>query len=200
MPNFKHYNFDKTKVTHQVIDTTNGEFAWIAFEQDDDGICILRKVSAYDISQVYYEISLEVDKIVKLMVFGSFIYLAVEHDTIMGYKISLANPLSSQSTFARPGGIEENPKDLANDGTALWWLFPGIVSGEITTVVRTNTSGTVQVTKVLSESGDEVREASSFLVIDVNNLWVTTYTDPSTLVRVHNISGTWFFEVYEITS
>jgi len=197
--NFRNYNFDKNQVTALATDTVNGEFLWIAFAKDaTTGKCTLRKVSAHNPNQVFYNINLSVDSIVRLKIKSNSIYVAVEHSTIMGYKILTTNPLTSQVPINRPISIVENPIDIAVGATYVYYLFPGDTSGENTKIVQVDTDGVIEETIDLYQSAEIVINARS-ITYENSNLWVITYTDPVDLIRVYqNSGGIWTFSVTSI--
>lgn len=187
---FKNYNFDKKQVTALVTDTFTGEFLWIAFAKDTaTGKCTLRKVSAHNPNQIYYSIELEVDKIVRLKIKDDAIYLAVEHATIMGYKILTTSPLTSQTEINRPGAILENPVDIGVGASKFFYLFPGEASAQVAKVVEVSSAFTVVETIELQQSGEEINFARSLTVDSNGDIWIGTYTDPAKLVRLYQISG-----------
>ena len=196
---FKNYNFDKTEVTALATDTNNGEFLWIAFSKDiTTGTCTLRKVSAHNLNQIFYTIELAVDKISRLKVHDTSIYLAVEHSTIMGYKILVTNPLTSQTVITRPVSIIENPVDIAVGDTYLYYLFPGDLSGENAKIVKIDTDGDIEETIDLAVTAEIITEARG-ITFENDTLWIVTHTDPVELVRVYQISGgIWEFSVTTI--
>ena len=196
--NFKNYNFNKKQVTALVSDTNNGEYLWIAFAKDETtGKCTLRKVSAHKPSQVFYGIDLSVDKITRLKIKGNSIYVAVEHSTIMGYKILTANPLTSQVAINRPVSLNESPVDIGVGANNLYYLFPGNISGEVTNIVIIGLDGVVEDTIELQDGGDIVKFATGITVDDNENLWICTYTNPVNIVRIWENSGALF--VFQIT-
>ena len=197
--NFKNYNFDKKQVTALATDTLNGEFLWIAFAKDTStGKCTLRKVSAHNPNQVFYTVTLAVDKITRLKIKDNSIYVAVEHSTIMGYRILTTNPLTSQTVILRPVSIVENPVDIAVGDSYIYYLFPGNISGENSKIVQITTTGTVEETIDLTQSAETVIKARG-ITYENSNLWIITYTSPVNLVRIYTLSGgIWTFTVTQI--
>jgi len=191
--NIKNYNFGETQVTAIVND---GNYIWYSF-LGVAGESILRKVSAYDITQVLYELTLSVDKIVKLKISGSYLYVIVEDDTILLYRYTKVNPLTSPSTVNIPVGINEYPIDLTLIGTDLFILFPGSLSGENAKIVKYNSSLVFQVTIDMNEVGKVSNDAKA-IVTDATNLWIITYESPAKLIKVYGSGFSWNYNYWTI--
>ena len=194
--NFKNYNYDKKPVTALVTDTLNGEFLWVGFAKDaSTGTCTLRKVSAHNPNQVFYTITLEVDKIVRLKIKDNSIYVAVEHSTIMGYRILTTNPLTSQTVILKPVSIVESPVDIGVGDIYIFYLFPGDISGENSKIVKIGITGTIEETIDLIQNPEIVIKARGITVDAIGDMWVCTYTHPAKLVRIYlNSGGIYVFE------
>ena len=180
------------------VDTNQGEYQWIGFVPDESGNCKLKKVSANDPSQTYFDVDLAIQTIKLLHISGSNILIGIDDPVNYIYRFSVFNPLSTPTIIAKPSGVVESPVDIVEDGGFLWWLFPGNASGEFAKIVKTNTFGTFQETIDLQQSGDEVHNATSLAYKD-GDLWVVTYTDPIELWRVYLDSGAmWTLQKNEI--
>jgi hypothetical protein len=180
------------KITAIALDSTNNRL-WIAFEQDTDGICLLRCVSAFNPSQTYYDLEVEVDQINKLIISGTSIYAVIEDSLILARKYVLLSPLSTYTDFTIPSGITEAPIDAIVDGTNILFLTPGLLSGTNAKLVEFTTAG------VYSETVDlTVANAKGCTIDTVTDIWVVTGNSPSELVRVYD-SGGWNITVNTLT-
>lgn len=200
MPLFKSVDYgEEGKVTAEAIDRTNGDFLWVAFEQDSLGTCPLKKVSAHDHSVVYFDLDIPVDRINRMVQVGNYVFLAVNDDDYYMYRVHVSNPITGQLGFAHPAGVTENPVDVVLDSGSLWFLTPGDTSGENAKIIETNSVGTHQQTIDLMESGEEILNAKRLTVASGGDIYVVTYTDPVQVWRVYEISaGFWTMTKDEI--
>jgi hypothetical protein len=192
------YNFDLTKVSAIAIDTTGLKYLWIAFEQNTNEICELYKVSANDLYQVYFRIELEVDKITHIKESGSFIYLTVNDENLLGYKIVKATPLSIQYEIDKPSGITENAVDFEIDDNYLYFLIPNNVSGEIPKIIITDLNGDYSETIDLEYPGEVIENVKSITKDDSDNLWIITNSNPTQLIRAYKSGEDWIIELTKI--
>lgn len=200
---FRNYNFDAQPVTALTVDTNevdtfpNVKYVWYAFEKNFDEKVVLQKVSINDLTQLYTHMEPAVDRINDLIVSNGYLFMAVQHDTWMGQKISVETPLTSQSAITRPIGINEHPIQVVAKGNFLYYLFPGVASGENAKIVRVYYLNLATVIYDFAKSGEIITNAKSMTVDDDYNIWIVTDTDPTMLVRYMNGAGT--FEVTNIT-
>ena len=179
------YDFEENEITAMCI---TGEYLWIAY-QGSGGNSILHKKNVRNPNTTYYEITVPVDKIVRMKADSTYIYLAVEDDTYFAYRYKLTNPLTVYTAITIPSGVTEYPVDIAVDSSSYFYLLnPGTASGEYATIYKYSGSGLID-TIELSESGKIINNASSMAVDDDDNLWVVTYEDPTKLVKVYDDSG-----------
>lgn len=200
MPQFRNFNYDVEEVTAIETDLVNGSFLWIAFEQDASGNCKLYKVSANDPDLVYFVVNVPVDRINRMKVEGTSIYLAVSDSTNFAYKYSVSNPLTSFTAFAIPSGITEAPIDIGISSSHLNYLTPGSASSTPPKIVRITTS-TFVIDEIIEIeiSGETIEDASSITVSSADNMWIVTKTSPTKLVRIYEGSGgLFFFDTNEI--
>ena len=176
--NYKNYNFSETEVTAIVRD---GNYLWIAF-LGTSGITKLRKVSAFNLYQTYFELTPPVDKIVNLKIIGSKLYATVQDGTYIAIYYSTTDPLAVYSYVSIPAGINEFPVDLAVDTDYFYLLTPGDASGENTKIIKYSTAST----PVLNKTIDLVTITSARSIeIDTSDvLWVVTYESPAKLVKI----------------
>lgn len=191
MSSFRDYTFNATEVTAICTDTANSNYLWIAFKKNSDGNCSLRKVSAFDLSQIYFQMDFAVDLISQMKITNGLIFIAVSHATIMGFAISLSNPLTSQTTINLPGGIVEKPVDIGVGAANVYYLFGGDLSGTNAKIVNVTNSGSFVETIDLLQSAILVKFARGLTVDASENVWVVNDGTPSSLFRVYKISSTW---------
>lgn len=198
MSTFTDYLYNLTQVTAMIIDSTQGvdkNYLWIAFAQNSNGVCLLKKVSANNLNQVYYTISVPVTSINALTIVNGYITAAVTHATTFSYYFSLTNPLTTYGSINKPVGVTESPIGIVNNGAGyIYALTPGIASGTFATIVQITSSNVYNATIVLDFSAILVTEASCITIDASNNLWIATNTTPSNLYRVWNPGSGWDIE------
>ena len=188
----KRYNYNEEKINSILID---GYFAWISFE-GSSGTCKLKKVSVHNPSIVYFDLTINVDKINKMKLDGNYIYLAVNDVESIAVRLSRSNPLGTYYYYAKPEAITENSIDIVI-GDFLFVLIPGVESGENAKVLRFHkTSSTLYETIDLQLSAEIIRNARSMTIDDDGNLWICTYEDPLVLVKVSEVD--YSFESWSI--
>lgn len=186
------FNFDKSLVTAIVSD---GEYSWIAFKGSDDE-CTLRKVSAFDLNQVFYEITVPVNQINRMIVTANSLIGVCSSATISVIRYDKTNPLNDSGTLLKSPLIE-NPIDLVVNGSDLFILYPGSASGINTKIQQLNASTIALVQTIdLFKSADIIENAVRFTIDDSGNLWVVTSDSPSLLVNVYDTGG----DVYDFIS
>jgi len=188
------FDYTEPTITAQAVDDSN-QYLWLAFSQDVNGNCVLKKVSAFQPDQVFFSLEIAVNEITAMQISGSYIYLAYDDDSLIGARYSTSSPLTSSIDFSIPSGITEAPVDLVIDNSTLFYLIPGNVSGTNSKVVEFTLTGTFVETIDLVKSGNIVTNASSIAVDTNSNLWLVTYTSPATLVRVYETGGFWDFTI-----
>jgi len=188
------FDYTEPTITAQTVDASD-QALWLAFSQNGEGNCILKKVNAFDPSQVFYSINIAVTEIVSMIISGSYLYLAYNDTVLMGSRYSTSNPVTSSTDFDRIVGINESPVDVVVDGSDLFYLVPGDISGENAKVIYLSTAGVFQETIDLIQSGDIVTNAKSITVDTNSDLWIVTYTSPTNLVRVYEVASVWYFTV-----
>jgi hypothetical protein len=191
--NFRDYLFTRSQVTTMVVDQNSGNYLWIAYTAVA-GECLIQKVSAFDLTQVFFSVSLPVTSINDMKILGTFLYVAVIHATIAVYKISVTNPLSSQTTYTKTTlGITESPIAITISSPVVYFLTPGNISGENSKLVLF-TSGNYDETVDLTESAILIDNAVSLTVDGDDNIWIVTSDDPANLYRVFFQSGGWHIQ------
>ena len=198
MTSINRYTYSRKQITAQKADNTNN-FLWLAFAQNSSGICYIEKKAKFKPDQTYYSLQRSVDAISALDVDASNLYVSYDDSALLGEIISTTNPLTSFTQISK-GEIAESPVDVAIDGSDLWFLLPGDLSGTNAQLLKYNTSGVLQETVDLSKSGLTIVNAKSMAVDDNNDIWIVTYENPVNLVRVFELSGgTYDFAVTEIS-
>jgi len=128
MTQIRRYEYSNDKqITAQISDNFN-DFLWVAFAQNSNGNCVLEKQAKYHVTQTYFSLNRSVTKINALDIDSSKLYVSYEDSTLLGEIISKSNPLTSTTEISR-GTIVESPIDIKINGTDLWYLLPGILSG-----------------------------------------------------------------------
>lgn len=181
----RRFNFSEEKtITALAVDSQN-RYLWQAFDQDLSGNCAIQKVSAFEPSQVFFDFTREVNEIVAMDLNTSNLFVAYNDDSLLGEIISLNNPLTNTTEISIPAGISQIPVSVIVDGTDLWYLVPGTVSGTIAKLLLYNTSGILQQTIELTD----INNADSMTIDNNSNIWIVTNTSPSSLIRVYQTSG-----------
>ena len=181
----RNFDFNTKQITAMDVDTSDNGYLWLGFAQNSNNICKLLKVSAHKPTQKYYEIDLSVTEIKDIHVFGSYVYVAINDSTYLFKRYSLSSPLSSSSSISLPSGANEAPIDIEDDGTYIYVLLPGLISGENAKLYKYTSSGTLLDTIDLLT----VTNAQSMAIDSNDDIWIITYESPSTLVRVYETSG-----------
>ena len=192
----KNYNYSENEITSFIVDTYANYYLWIAFAKEDEN-CLLKKVSANNPLQTYFNINITVDEITKMFIDNTYLYLAYDDDSLIGARYSLTNPNSSYTNFDLPVGITESPVDVLVSGSNLFYLIPGNDSGTNTKIVKMTLTGSFVETIDLST----VSNASSFTVDSGGDIWIVTNTSPATYIRVYqNSGGTYVYTSYTYSS
>lgn len=200
MTNIRRINYTpKKEITKEIVDETN-QGLWVAFAKNSSNKVIIQRQSAFNPSQIFFNLERSVEGVTNFDVDTSFLYCAYNDTSLIGEKISLTNPLTITTNISKPIGIDENPVDVKVNGSDLWFLLPGESTGVFATLLLYNLSGTLQQTIELMDTNNSVQYARS-LTIDTNNdLWINTYTSPMQTVRVYDIGGgVYDFQVTEIS-
>jgi len=183
--NIRNFNFNTTEVTAIASDTNNGDKIWIAFAKNSNDVCWVKKVSANDLTQVYFEFSLTVDAITDILWFDEdYLYITVDDDTNLFYMTNPQAPTyPGPEAVLIPSGINEAPISIKDDGTYIYLLFPGSAIGEDAKICKYNDTSFVE-TIDLTGINDAIG-----MTIDGTDIWVVTNESPSKLIRVYQISG-----------
>lgn len=185
----RRFSYSDNKKITALKKQVDDSFLWIAFAQDSDGICFLEKQSVFSPDQTFFSLERLVEKIVKIDSDSSFIYLAYQDSTLLGEIISVNNPLTNTTEIDILSGLEEFPIDVKVNGSDLWFLLPGIISGSNASLLRYDTDGNYVETVDLGQSGRIVTDAVSMVIDSNGDIEIVTDTSPATTVRVFELSG-----------
>ncbi|MCH7524928.1 MAG: hypothetical protein IIC74_07960 [Bacteroidetes bacterium] len=189
------YSSDK-QITTQKADEINN-FLWVAFAQNSSGNVIIEKQAKFFPTQTYFSLEREVTEVNAMDLDSSNLYVSYIDSTLLGEIISKTNPLTN-TTIISKGSFIESPVDVKVNSSDLWFLLPGNASGTNSKLLKYNTSGTfIQEVDLINSL--TVVNASTMTIDDNNDIWIGTFTNPATVVRVFEISGGLFdFEVTQI--
>ena len=197
MVSSRRFTYSQPKISASKSDQVN-KFVWIAYDKNTSGVCNIKKVYAFDLSQVFFNIDKSVDKIVSIDVDGTNAYLAYEDDSLLGEILDQGTPVATTTIITKPTGLVELPVDILVNNSDLYFLLPGSSSGTNAKILKYNTSGVFQDEIDLTKSGVEVTNATSLTVDTNNNIWVVTNNSPAEYIRVDQLSGGVFdFTVFE---
>lgn len=189
----KKYNYEESKISSIINDAYGGPYLWLAFESLTD-TCLLKKVSAFDPYQTYYNLDIPASKIVKMYTdTTSYLYMAVENSSYLGYRYQKNNPNGTVVNYTRPSGLLEMPIDILLDNTYVYFLMPGKITGEVSKIIKYTKSGTYNQTIILTKSGEDIKNAIGF-TLD-GDIWIVTDENPSRLVRVYDAGGYYDFQI-----
>ena len=180
----KRFTYNEKDITALIVDQING-FVWACYAQNLSGDCSIKKLFGSSPSQVFYNLPRTLSRINDIAIDSTFIYVAYTDGTLLGEIINQSTPLSNTTTIDRPIGIVEDPVAVAVNSTHIFYLLPGSLSGTNTQILQYTLSGTFVQTIDLAT----VTDASTMTIDASDNIWLSTNTDPVTLVRVFEISG-----------
>lgn len=199
----RHFTFDEPRISHLVVDEDES-FVWLAFEQDSDGICHLKKVSAHDFDQVYFDIEIEVDVIVDVKLPGNgYIYVVYKQpNTYIFTRYSTSNPFTTYTNYSKPYGIP-TPLEIANFSSddSTFVLLPDHSGGYQARILHYSFGGTyLEVINIsdLLHSSETLNDITSMTSDVDDNLWLVTYTNPVKLARIWFASGGWNMKIKSI--
>ena len=169
-----------------------GDYLWIAF-LGTGGISYLYKVSKYNPNVRYFDLNIQANKITKITDDGSYIYLSLDDDQYIGIRLSKTSPLTTYFYYTKPIFIiEEGISLVVKDYTFI--LIPGSISGTDAKILRFNNNNN-SLLATITLTG--INNARAITIDNNKNLWVVTYTDPTTLVKIEN--STWTVTSEDIT-
>ena len=120
----KNFNYSESEITAFIIDTYLSNYLWLGFSKVGD-YCTLKKVSANNPFQTYFDIDVEIDAFKKFAIYSTSLYIAIDDVTYIGKSYSLVNPLTTTSNFTKPVGANEVPIDIQVTSNYVFFLLPG---------------------------------------------------------------------------
>ena len=175
------------EMTAQKADILN-DFLWTAFDQNINGNCVIEKQAFNFPTQTYFSFERSVTKVNQITLDATNVYVSYIDDIVLGEIFSKNNPLTTFTSIPR-NTILESPVDVKINGTDLWYLLPGNLSGTNAQLLRYDTTGALQQTVDLSKSGEIVNGAKSMTIDSFGDIWMGTYETPARVIRVFAISG-----------
>lgn len=195
MTTVRHFNFSDDKKISAISIQPSSNYLWLSYEINSDDFCLVKKVWAFQPDQIFFELEREVEEIKCSISDTTQVYFGYDDSDLIGEILNTSNPLVGNIEINIPVGIIEAPVDVQVNGTDLFYLTPGIASGENAKLVRFNTDGDYQETIDLNTSAITIVNASTFTIDENDDIWVITNDSPSSLIRVFQLSGgIWDFE------
>ena len=188
--NISHYNFTESQIESIIADSYSGNYLWIGFKKNGD-TCTLKKVSANNPLQTYFDIDEEIDAFQKFAIYSTYLYTAIDDATYIGKRYALLNPLTTTTNFTKPVDSNEAPIDIQTTSNYVFFLLPGNISGENAKIYKFTLTGTYEETIDLST----IQNVSSFVVINDTNIWAVTNNKPTELIRIYN-DGSWNYSSF----
>ena len=171
------YSFSSNNQVKDLI--IDDYYLWIDFK-GEDGTSILSKNSAFNPNLVYYDYDVDADDINKLFQDDTYIFLALDDDSYLGAEI-IKDTYWTLSYFSKPIGIIEEAVDIIVDSTYIYFLIPGVISGENAKIVKFNIStlayvSTIDLTTVYNAKKTDLDNSLQF--------WVVSESNPPKLTKV----------------
>jgi hypothetical protein len=189
-----------TKISKILVDD-DSEYLWIAYHRDSSGICHVKKVSAHDIDQVYFDIQISAQSIVDLAIGGSgtqkSLGVLYNDDSRVLTTYATEAPFNTELDFEKPFGIP-NPIALTITDDNIFVLLPGTSSGERARVLIYDLFTEFDTVIDFDESGESVYDATDIVADSNNNVWVITHTTPTQLIRIWFASGGWRYTIHSM--
>jgi len=137
----RNFNFTESQIETFIADSYAGQYLWLGFKKDGD-TCTLKKASANNPLQTYFDIEEEIDAFKKFAIYSTAIYIAIDDATYIGKRYALLNPLTTTSNFTKPVGATEAPIDIQVTANYVFFLLPGNLSGSNAKIYKFTLSGT----------------------------------------------------------
>jgi hypothetical protein len=191
---FRDYKYSSTKVTAICSDTNNGNFIWLAFSANS-GSCLLLKVSATNLTQVYFTVVVPVTSINAIQVINGYVFCAVTSPTIFSIAYLASAPLTTYITMNYPVGITESPiAVIAGNSSDVWYLTPGNATATFSALIQASNLNVFEQTVIMNQQSIYVNNAVSLSIDASSNLWVITTNNLGALIRAWFQSGGWDFQ------
>ena len=182
------FTYNEKDLTALIVDQVKN-FVWLAYAKNTSGNCIIKKLFGFLPTQVFYNIERAVDNINDIAIDTNNVYMAYNDTTLLGEIFVQNTPLSNFTSIDRPLGIVENPIALAVNTTHIFFLLPGSISGTNAKLIQYTLSGVFVQIIDLTNMSNTVTDASTITIDASDNIWLSTNTNPITLVKVFEISG-----------
>lgn len=179
------FQYDYKKLTAIVYDNYQGNFLWLGFSSNT-GICKLLKVSANNPKQVYYELDVQAEEILKIVNHNQYIYLLLKDSTYVSARIHKTTPLTFFSLIFKPIGLPETPIDIFSDLQYTFFLLPG-EDGNNAKIYRTHPDPLVLTLMITLTGVHNVTSMAKKNYLD--NLWVVSNEQPGKLIRIYDSAG-----------
>ena len=190
--NITRYNYTgRNKITAMDIDSDGN--IWIGFAATA-GSCHLYKVSGTDNTTILFDITVPVDEITKIRADkaneydNDYIYIAVDDVTYYGGLFSITNPLGEYYYLTKDVSVLEKTVDIGTSDGEIYWITPGVLSGEIAKVISMGWNMTPGDTDVITDL-TAINNARTCTGDSAGNLWILTYQNPIKLIRFYYNSG-----------
>ena len=184
------FEFNENTISATLIDEL---YLWIAFE-GVDSVSTIYKSSIFNPNTVYWNVDIVGDEITSLWQDTLYVYGSLDDDTNIGVRFLKTSP-NSFSYYTIHSGINEKAIDLITDATYVYFLTPGIISGENAKIVKYNKTSlayveTIDLTTVFNAKKIDIDRSG--------NLYVLSDTNPVILTKV-SYSGGWSFTSYTLS-
>lgn len=179
---------EEQKITSTFVDEN---YLWIAF-YGVSSLCALYKSSVFNPNLRYWDMDVIANEIKSIIGDSTYLYLALDYSDYIGAKIDKIIP-SSIDYFIKEVGINEEAVDLIDDGTYVYFLTPGIISGENSKICKYNKS-----TRDFIETIDlvTITDSKKIDIDNVGNLWVVSDLDGTSKITKIWYSAGWNYITY----
>jgi len=187
------YNFDSTKISSLCID---GTYLWLGFLGSDNST-YLKKVEVLNPDSIYFNVPVEVNDIINLVVDDNYVYGIDSSATKLFFTTLKLNPYSYITYINKPVGINEDAIDFVMDTDYIYILISGLTSGNNAKILKYNRTTwayieTIDLTTVFN--------ANKISQDENGHLWVISEIDPPILTEVYLTSGdVWNFTSYTLS-
>lgn len=196
MTNITRFNFPNNKKITAIKADTENDFLWMAFAKNSQGNCILRKTGKFKPSQTHFSMDREVEEITAMDLNASFLWVAYDDSEYLGERFLKTNPLTTFVKISK-GSYIESPVDVMVQGSNIWFLLPGNLSGENTKLLRYDATSSIFQEEVdLIKSGITVTDAHKMSADSSGDIWISINANPGSFVRVFLDEGDYDFTVY----
>jgi len=173
-----HVNYDSTEITAFI---RSGDYLWVAFAAVD-GVCVISKVYANDMTQVYFSVSVQANRVKQLAISnGSVVALLDSASYVLAY-FADTNPLLGVTYTLRSSGSSYVPTILWADDDICAVGFNSELEPSRLSFYSLYTF-TLDSTLELNETGSQIFNLSA-ITKGGTTLWLATEEATSRLIRV----------------